>query len=231
MSDSKKENPGGEASREEPQTTESLRESSGETPEGWGEGGPEKVWDLDEEVPEADSGPSISEKDAEKTADKDREIAELKERNLRVFAELENFKKRTKREKAEQLRYANESILRELLPVLDNLERAIEHMKGEPEVSQWTEGVELTHRQCVETFKKFGVVPIQSLGEGFDPNHHQAMTFFETSEHPENTVAEELQKGYLYHDRVLRPAMVAVARKPAKEDSGAQDKAGTEEES
>ncbi|HEY5648844.1 MAG TPA: nucleotide exchange factor GrpE [Nitrospiria bacterium] len=219
MGDSEKKSVPGEAASEETPAGESADGST--EPKGKGE--PDKIWDLDEDVGASGSAGALEEKD--------REIAELKEKSMRAYAELENFKKRTQREKAEQLRYANESILKELLPVLDNLERAIEHIKGEPEVSQWGEGVELTHRQCLEALKKFGVVPIKSLGEAFDPNHHQAMTFIETSELPENTVAEELQRGYLHHERVLRPAMVAVAKNPSKEDSGDGEKAGAEEES
>jgi molecular chaperone GrpE len=115
----------------------------------------------------------------------------------------------------EQLRYANEKLLRELLPVMDNLERALSHVKDSSERSPWIEGVELTYRQFLDVLKKFGVMPIASVGESFDPSRHQAVTYLDTNEHPENHVAVELQKGYLYHERVLRPSMVAVARKPS----------------
>jgi molecular chaperone GrpE len=146
---------------------------------------------------------------------KKKELAAAQEKQLRAFAEMENYKKRAARDQMEQLRYANEKLLKELLPVLDNLERALSHVKDASERSPWIEGVELTYRQCQDVLKKFGVTPIKSVGEIFDPGRHQAVTYLDTNEQPENHVAEELQKGYLYHERVLRPSMVAVARKPS----------------
>jgi len=139
------------------------------------------------------------------------------DKQLRLHAEFDNYKKRVARDQMEQLRYANEKLLKELLPVLDNLERALSHIKDLPEQSPWMEGVELTYRQWLEALKKFGVTPISSTGELFDPNHHQAVTYLDTNEQPENHVAAELQKGYLYYERVLRPSMVAVARKPSRQ--------------
>ena len=147
---------------------------------------------------------------------KNSELKAAQEKQLRVFAEMENYKKRTARDQMEQLRYANEKLLKELLPVLDNLERALSHVKDSSERSPWIEGVELTYRQFLDVLKKFGVTPIASVGESFDPSRHQAVTYIDTNEHPENHVAVELQKGYLYHERVLRPSMVAVARKPSR---------------
>jgi molecular chaperone GrpE len=147
---------------------------------------------------------------------KNSEIKAAQDKQLRAYAETDNYKKRMARDQMEQLRYANEKLLKELLPVLDNLERALSHIKDSPERSPWTEGVELTYRQCLDVLKKFGVTPIPSTGEPFDPNRHQAVTYLDTHEQPENHVAEELQKGYLYHERVLRPSMVAVARKPSR---------------
>lgn len=146
---------------------------------------------------------------------KDEELRAAKEKYLRAYAELENYKKRVARDHIEQLRYANEKIFKELLPILDNMDRALTHMKGASEPAPWVEGVELTYKQCLDVLKKFGVTPITSLGELFDPSRHQAVTYFDTQDHPENHVAEELQKGFMYHDRILRPSMVAVARKPA----------------
>jgi molecular chaperone GrpE len=147
---------------------------------------------------------------------KSNDLKAAQEKQLRVFAEMENYKKRTARDQMEQLRYANEKLLKELMPVLDNLERALSHVKDSSERSPWIEGVELTCRQFLDVLKKFGVTPIASVGESFDPSRHQAVTYLDTNEHPENHVAAELQKGYLYHERVLRPSMVAVARKPSR---------------
>lgn len=147
---------------------------------------------------------------------KNSELRAAQDKQLRAYAEFENYKKRAARDQMEQLRYANEKLLKELLPVLDNLERALSHIKDSPEQSPWMEGVELTCRQCLDVLKKFGVTPVASVGEPFDPNRHQAVTYLDTNAQPENHVAEELQKGYLYQDRVLRPSMVAVARKPSR---------------
>lgn len=157
------------------------------------------------------------------------EVQIAQEKHLRACAELENYKKRAARDQVELLRYANEKLLKELLPVVDNLDRAMTHMKATPEMSNWIEGVELTHRQCMDVLKKFGVTPIVSIGEPFDPSRHQAVAYLETHEPPENHVAEELQKGYLFHERVLRPAMVAVARKPAPAAGPEEDAAEKQE--
>lgn len=159
---------------------------------------------------------------------REEELQALNEKYLRILAELDNFKKRTIKDRADQLRYGNEALLKELLPVLDNMERAIEHMNAAPDLTKWVEGVELTLRQCLDAMKKFGVHPIKSLGEKFDPAVHQAVTFMDTQDHADNAVAEELQKGYLYHDRVLRPSMVAVARNPSGEKPPTQESPGEE---
>lgn len=148
-------------------------------------------------------------------AKKSDELHAAQDKYLRAIAEMENYKRRAARDQIEQLRYANEKLLRELLPVLDNLERALAHRDAAKEAAGWTQGVELTYRQCLDIMKKFGVSPITSIGEPFDPSRHQAVTQIHSSAQPENHVAEELQKGYFYHDRVLRPAMVAVAGKPS----------------
>ncbi len=158
---------------------------------------------------------------------KNSELRAAQEKQLRLYAEMENYKKRAARDQMEQLRYANEKLLKEILPVLDNLERALSHIQDSPERSPWIEGVELTYRQWLEVLKKFGVTPISSIGEPFDPNRHQAVTYLDTNDPPENHVAEELQKGYLYHERVLRPSMVAVARKPSR--SAAEDVPGKQD--
>ena len=143
---------------------------------------------------------------------KSQEAQELMDKYLRTYAELENFKKRVVKDQAEWIKYANEGLLRELLPVTDNLERALGHAKSVPELSQWVAGIALTVKQFEEILAKFGVTAIQTLGLPFDPSVHQAMLQVER-EVEEGTVVEELQKGYFLHDRVLRPALVAVAKK------------------
>jgi molecular chaperone GrpE len=145
-------------------------------------------------------------------ANKTQEAQELRDKYLRAYAELENFKKRALKDQAEWVKYANESLLRELLTVMDNLRRAQSHAPSSSELSPWVAGVELTVKQFDETLAKFGVTTIKALGQPFDPTVHQAMLQVE-SEMEEGIIVEELQKGYLLHDRVLRPALVAVAKK------------------
>lgn len=133
---------------------------------------------------------------------------------LRALAEMDNLRKRTQREKEDIAKYGNENILREILPVIDNLERAIEHAETQEDGAGLLEGVKMTLSQFNTVMEKFGVEPLSSPGEVFDPAHHQAVGQLETDEVPTNHVAKELQKGYLLNNRLLRPAMVMVAKAP-----------------
>lgn len=136
------------------------------------------------------------------------------EQYLRTLADMENLRKRTQREKEELGKFANENILREILPVIDNLERAVEHAEQAHSSEGLMEGVQMTLTQFNQVLDRFGVKPVESLGEQFDPNLHQAMGQMETEEYPANTVAQQMQKGYQLNDRLLRPAMVMVAKAP-----------------
>jgi molecular chaperone GrpE len=144
---------------------------------------------------------------------KEQESNEAYDRFLRVSAEFENFKKRSFREMSDFKKFANESLLKEMLPIVDNLELALSSLneKGNPE-SGLREGVELTLKEILKTLEKFGVKPIEALEKVFDPNFHQAVMQEESEDYPEQTVLKELQKGYLIHDRLLRPAMVVVSK-------------------
>lgn len=133
---------------------------------------------------------------------------------VRERADLENYRKRVQREKEELLKYGNESLVMEILPVIDNMERALAHAADEPHVAV-IEGIRLTHAMLISALKKFGVTPIETKpGAPFDPAFHQAMQQVESVEIPSNTVVEELQKGYMINDRLLRAAMVSVAVAP-----------------
>lgn len=138
------------------------------------------------------------------------------DRFLRVTAEFENYKKRMKREMDDFRKYANESLIKDILPIVDNLERALENpYENNDKTSQaMLEGVQMTLKGLLGNLEKFGVVPIESLNKPFDPNFHQSVTQGTSEEHPENTVLQELQKGYMISDRLLRPAMVVVSKKP-----------------
>jgi len=147
------------------------------------------------------------------------EAEENYDRLLRVSAEFENYKKRTAREMADFKKFANQSLLRELLPIIDNLELAIKAAAEAPDGKDacLLDGVALTRKEILKVFENFHVEPIDALGKPFDPNFHEAVMREESDEHPENTVVNELQKGYLMHDRLLRPSMVVVAMPKNKE--------------
>lgn len=145
------------------------------------------------------------------------EAKEAYDRFLRVSAEFENYKKRSTREMDDFRKYSNQSLIKEMLAVVDNLERALNSSNGNSSIDKcMADGVNLTLKEILKVFEKFNVKPIESIGQPFDPTFHQAMMQEETDEHPENTVITELQKGYMIHDRLLRPSMVVVAAPKAK---------------
>ena len=133
---------------------------------------------------------------------------------LRERAELENFKRRMQREKSESLRFASEPLLRDILPVIDNLERAVAHAKESDGSQALVEGVELVLRSLLDTIGRHGVSRVKAKGEVFDPSRHEAVAQVENTELAPNTVLDEHQSGYQLHDRLLRPAMVSVAKAP-----------------
>lgn len=141
------------------------------------------------------------------------------EQYLRTLADMENLRKRTQREKEELAKFANENILREILPVIDNLERAIEHADQADGGEGLLEGVQMTLSQFRQVLTRFGVESVESLGQPFDPALHQAMGQFETDEYPANCVGQQMQKGYQLNDRLLRPAMVMIAKEPSVPES------------
>lgn len=146
-------------------------------------------------------------------AAKELESRENWDRFVRERADLENYRKRTNREKEELLNYGNKSLIEEILPVVDNLERALIHA-NEDGISAVVEGIRMTHGMLLSALKKFGVTPVDSIGTNFNPEFHQAMTQVPTDQTPPNTVVEEFQKGYMLKDRLLRPAMVSVSTAP-----------------
>jgi len=145
---------------------------------------------------------------------KEQEAKNNYDRFLRQAAELENFKKRATRERDEAIRFANEYLIKDLLPVLDNLERAVAHAKGGGNGKPLVEGVDMVLKGLIDVLSKHGVAPIEAVGQPFDPAIHEAMAQVESEDHPANTVVEEHHKGYLFHERLLRPALVSVAKAP-----------------
>ena len=178
-----------------------------------------------------------SDKDNKKTGDPlkemearleslEKEGKESYDRFLRVSAEFENYKKRAAREMNDFRKFANESFIKAMLPVVDNLDRAIESSSNDDHAQNSVlEGVNMTLKEILKVFEQFNVKPFESLGKAFDPALHQAVMQEETNDHPENTVLNELQKGYMMHDRLLRPAMVVVSKttKPENQENEAQE--------
>jgi len=161
-----------------------------------------------------------------KSVDQENEIAELRlqlnakedeaknnyDRYVRQVAELDNFKKRTLREREENTRYATENLVRDLLPVIDNLERAISHAVNGGNGKPLAEGVDMVLKGFLDILSKHGVQPVNAVGSAFDPAQHEALAQVESSEHPPNVVIEQHQKGYLMRERLLRPALVTVSK-------------------
>ena len=172
------------------------------------------------EVPEAPEQESPGLEPAEAlaavTAERDQlqtEIADLHDRLLRRQAEFENYRKRVERDRSDFLEYAGMEVVREILPVLDDFERAL---KIESSDAGYRKGVELIYQRMIDTLKRIGLEPIETAaGQEFDPNLHQAVVRFETADAPDNTILEEFQRGYNFKGKLLRPSMVRVAVHPA----------------
>ncbi|RPH48922.1 MAG: nucleotide exchange factor GrpE [Desulfobacteraceae bacterium] len=156
----------------------------------------------------------------EKLKKSETESKQAYDRFLRVSADFENYKKRTAREISEFRKYANESLISEMLSVVDNLERAVISSSANEKLNSCLiDGVGMTLKEILKVFENYGVKPIDSLCREFDPNFHQAVMQQESEDHPENTVIAELQKGYMIHDRLLRPSMVIVSAAKGKTET------------
>lgn len=167
--------------------------------------------------PEAVDSPESAEPSSDLAAQLDakaRECSEEKERYLRLYAEFENYKKRAQREQQDYTKFAAEKVIRELLPVVDNLERALAHAGSAGADVSIRDGLALIVRQFLDALQKCGCEPIDAVGKPFDPAFHQALSQVESSEHTPDTVVEEVQRGYLLHGRILRPSLVMVSKEP-----------------
>lgn len=151
------------------------------------------------------------------------------DRYIRLAAEMENLKKRAEREKADLLQFANENLIKELLPVVDNLELALQHGRQAETPAPFLEGIDLVLQGFLKALARFGVTPLEAVGQQFDPAFHNAVLQEASPEVPDCTVLKELQKGYLMNNRLLRPAMVVVARNT--ENTGCQTDSTVQEES
>ena len=142
------------------------------------------------------------------------EVAKLRDQLLRTAADFDNFRKRSRRELADVEKRAREDLIKELLPVFDNLERATAHAETATDVKALADGIGLVMRQFIDTLSKIGIERIKAQGEPFDPAFHEAVQQFETSDHPPGIVMHEVQAGYKQGDKLVRPAVVVVAKAP-----------------
>jgi molecular chaperone GrpE len=151
-----------------------------------------------------------------------REAAEAQERYLRALAEFENFRRRTNRERDDWRRQAQETVLREILPALDNFDRALAVPPAPGADPAFRTGVELIHREFLTALERLGVRPFAAIGQPFDPTRHEAVGRVERADVDDHTVVAEPLRGYLFQDRVLRPAQVVVAVHPAAAATGGE---------
>ena len=151
------------------------------------------------------------------------QLSNEKDRFVRLSAEFDNYRKRKQREIDEFKKFATETVFKQFLSVVDNLERAISSAENNKDLDTLLEGVKLTHKEILKIFQAFNVTPVEAENQKFDPNFHQAVTQKETDEVPENTVTNVLQTGYVLNDRLIRPAMVVVSKKAENETDEAKE--------
>lgn len=157
---------------------------------------------------------------------KSQQAKENHDKYVRLYAEFENYKKRVVKDQAEFLKFANERLIKDILPVIDNLERAVEHAKEPSEgtkgelqdINGLISGIELTIKQFKDVLGSLGVEEVKSIGEPFDPSRHEAVSHIETDKYDNNIIINEFQKGYMLNNRMLRPAMVSVAKRLEKKE-------------
>lgn len=147
----------------------------------------------------------------EKKDKKDEQIEELKDRVTRQMAEFENFRKRTEKEKSQMFEVGVKTMVEKILPVVDNFERGLAQVPEDKKDDSFVEGMNMIYKQMMTAFDEIGVKPIEAVGKEFDPNLHNAVMHVDDDTLPENSIVEEFQKGYIYHDQVVRHSMVKVA--------------------
>lgn len=167
---------------------------------------------IAEDAPAGGLQERIAELEAE--LDTARKVAEQEHDSyLRALADFSNFKRRRQEELESHIQFANQELILKLLPIIDNFERALQAAQEQHSFDSLASGVELTLRMLQDMLQKEGVEPIEAVGQEFDPTVHEAVMSVESDEHPDNTVVEELQKGYMQKSRVIRPARVKVSVK------------------
>ena len=165
---------------------------------------------------------SLSEMTEDELLEKFEELEAQAQKNydlyLRSQAEIDNIQKRNRKDKEEWIKYSNESLVKDILPALDNLENAITHSQNENSFDCLSEGVELTLKGLRDSLIKIGLKDVQAIGELFDPNFHHAVSEEPNDKKEPGTILKELQKGYMLHQRLIRPAMVILSKKKQKNE-------------
>ena len=170
--------------------------------------------DTQEEQNDAEEKATVEKEDKkkEKKNPLQEKIDELNDKVLRQMAEFENFRKRTDKEKSQQFELGQGNVLEKLLPVVDNFERGLAAVPDDEKEGAFADGMNKIYKQLIKQLEDLGVTPIEAVGKEFDPNLHNAVMQVESQEYESGIVAQELQKGYMFHDSVLRHSMVAVAQ-------------------
>ena len=199
----------GEQPEGEPGEDQAEEECAKEASEGE-EASENEEEEPDEEDEDKKSGKKLFGKKNKKDK-KDEKIEELTDRLTRQMAEFDNFRKRTEKEKSQMYEIGAKDIIEKILPVVDNFERGLDAVKEEDKEDPFIQGMEMVYKQLMTVLGEFGVKPIEAVGKEFDPNLHNAVMHVEDENFGENIIAEELQKGYMYRDSVVRHSMVKVA--------------------
>jgi molecular chaperone GrpE len=193
--------------------------------------------EKENELPVEENGQPAPETEAEDASVKEDEKEDLQEsleiandKYVRLYADFENYKKIAAKNKEELLKYANEDIMSDVLTVIDHLEMALQHTEESKSPNPLAKGVELTLKELRNVLEKHGLVSIDALGRQFDPAVHHAMSQIDSEDAEENTVVKEFRKGYMLKDRVLRAAMVGVAKKPSDTNKTVPDRTAAPEE-
>lgn len=189
-------------------TEETIEETLENTPNSGESGSAEEAVNPEQEIPVTDSADEAGSAELEKLQ---AEVLEHQQRTLRVQADFDNFRRRTQKEKEDLGKYASSKLITELLPVIDNFERALQASEENPEFESFSKGVSMIFRQLESVLATEGLTAMKSVGEPFNPEYHQAIMQVESDEYEEGIVVEEVQKGYMLKDKVLRPAMVKVS--------------------
>lgn len=205
------------AEETEAQEPEDIQEEAGEdSPEAEPEETDDEV--SSEETEESEEEPEEEPEDSKKPRKfgrkkdkRDEQIAELQDKVTRQMAEFDNFRKRSEKEKAAMYSMGARDVLEKMLEVLDNFERGFDAVEEDDQDDAFVQGMQMVYKQMLEALEKLGVKPIEAVGQPFDPNYHNAVMHEDNEEAGENEVVAEFQKGYMYHDDVIRHSMVKVA--------------------